>query len=192
MPEKLGCVSKGDNSGEDLRVEVDVWDAPLGGLLTKGSSSEELSSDAPRMNLSRSLSSGLELSFGTLVLLGFLLAGGSIGSFESTIEEDGGDPELKVLMANPVETLSVRGLSCAEVTGRFATEDKGQTSACEADLLSLAADEPQPDGVSSPFTGIAAVLVVILHSTNKTHMINAKSAKTGIYRHPQATATITK
>lgn len=39
--------------------------------MTRGSSSEELSSDAPRMNLRRSLASGPELSIGTLVLEGF-------------------------------------------------------------------------------------------------------------------------
>lgn len=38
--------------------------APVGGLETKGSSSEELSSDAPRINLRRSLASGPELNLG--------------------------------------------------------------------------------------------------------------------------------
>lgn len=83
MPEELDCDPVEEARwGEDLWLQDGSGDAPLGGLVTTGSSSEELSSDAPRMNFRRSLASGPELSIGALVLEGFCLFGGKYGFFE--------------------------------------------------------------------------------------------------------------
>lgn len=88
MPEELGCGRAEDACwGEDLWLGVGGRDAPLGGLVTRGSSSEELSSDAPRMNLRRSLASGPELSIGAWVFEGFWVVGGKDGFSEFTSED---------------------------------------------------------------------------------------------------------
>lgn len=66
--------------GNELGVKVDGRSALLWGFAARVSSSEELSSEAPRMNLRRSLASDLELSIGTLSLKIFWLLSGKGGS----------------------------------------------------------------------------------------------------------------
>ncbi len=189
MPEELDCGAAEDACwGGGLGVEVGGWGAPLGGLVTRGSSSEELSSDAPRMNLRRSLASGPELSIGTLGLDGFWVVVGTDGF-------PGFTSESTALTSRPSEALPAWGPSPslrAEVVGTVDRVCSPGWGGCAADSSSSAAGGPQPDGDSSPFTGIAPVLVLILHSSNNMHRINPKPANGSIRRHPPETATRTE
>lgn len=190
MPEELdrGCV--GDACwGQGLWLGLGGWAAPLGGLVVRGSSSEELSSDAPRMNLSRSLPSGPELSIGACVFKGFCGAGGKDDFSEFTSGDTCRASVSAVLTSRPPEALLVWGLLlsfCAEVER---DEDKACSSGWGDCKSSLAAGGWPPDGDSSPFTGIAAVLVLILHSSNSVHRINTKTPNMIIHRHPPEAAT---
>lgn len=196
MLEELGCGTAEDTCrGDDFGVEVGGWDAPLGGLVTRGSSSEELSSDAPRMNLRRSLASGPELSIGTLVLEGFWVIGGGGICSEFTSEEACWTSLSAVFTSRPAEAQLAWGpLSslCAEVVGTVDRECLPGRRECGAGMSSWAAEGPQPDGDSSPFSGIATVLVLVLHSSNKIHRINPKTANGSIHRHPLVTEMKTK
>lgn len=177
-PAEDGC------SGEGWEVELGGWGAPLGGLVTRGSSSEELSSDAPRMNLRRSLASGPELSIGTRLVRG----NESDSEFPS---EDCERSERPRLTSRPAVVPSARGLLvtlCVEVVGTVDRECLPGWRVCAA---SSAAGRPQWVDDSSPFTGIAAVLVLILHSSTTIHRINPNATSGSIHRHPPETATTT-
>lgn len=190
MPEVLDCGAAEEAGWWDaLSLEVCGWDAPLGGLLTRGSSSEELSSDAPRMNLRRSLASGPELSIGTLVLEGFWVVVGKDGFSELTSEDACGASASAVL--TPEAPLTCRLLSSLrfEVAGAAEEECSPGWGDCVGGTSSSAGGGSQPDGDSSPFTGIATVLVLILHSSNNIHRINPKPASGSIHRHPPGTET---
>lgn len=107
MPEELDSDRAEEACwGEVLLVQDGRGDAPLGGLVTTGSSSEELSSDAPRMNFRRSLASGPELSIGALVLEGFWLFGGKYGFLEFA-SGDACRASVSVLISSPQEALLV-------------------------------------------------------------------------------------
>lgn len=189
MREELSCGTVEEACwGDDLVLFKDGWDAPLGGFVRRGSSSEELSSDAPSMNLRRSLASGPELSIGAIALERFWVVCGSDGFSEFTSEEACGGSEATVLTWRPADSSPPGGLLsslCAEA----AAADDGE---CWTPS-SLPVEGPRSDGESSPFTGIAVVLLLILHSSNNIHRINPETANRSIHRHPRPeTATRTR
>lgn len=178
MPVELDCGTAEEACwGEDLTVELGGWDVPLGGLATRGSSSDELSSDAPRMNFRRSLASGPELNIGTLDLQGFWVASGTHGTSVC------GGSGSTVWTSGPAEAPSASGLLfslCVEVAGAVDRECSSGWGECVADGSSSAAGRTPPDRDPSPFTSISTVLVLILHSSKNIHRINPKTANGSI------------
>lgn len=166
--------------GEVFWLEVRGWGGPLGGLETTGSSSEELSSDAPRMNLSRSLSSGPELSFGGRVLED-LTPEGACRASAST-----------VLASKSPDVLLIWGpgpLLCSEVERTVDRECSPGGGDCAVDEPSLGAGGKTSDGVRSSFTGTIIGLLLILQIIYNIHRINPVSAKWSIQRHSSEAAT---
>lgn len=143
------------------------------GLVTGVSSSEELSSEAPRMNLRRSLDSDPEPSLGAVGLEGFSIGCGELITGSVVLASAGGPA------SSP----------CAEVVGAADGEGSSGPGVRAAHSSSSAAGGAQPGGDSSPFSGIATVLVLVLHSSNNIHRINPKTANGSIHRHPPETAT---
>lgn len=169
---------------EDIWLDVLSGGAPLGGLATTGSSSEELSSDAPRMNLRRSLASGPELSFGVHVLVEGLAAEGTRGVSASRVSS---------LTSPDVHTIRGLGPSlCSEVEGTVDRECSPGGGDCAVYGSSLAEGGQPSDGVLSSFTGIINGLVLILQSEYNIHRINPNSAKWSIYGHSPEAATTQK
>lgn len=182
MLEELGCGRAQDARwGEDFWLEVPGWGVPQGGLETTSSSSEEQSSDAPRMNLRRSLASGPELSIGTWVLVDVWVTDGKDDFSELTSEDvcRAWEPDLT---SRPPETMLVWGpLSslCCEAAETVDTKCLPSSSG---------AGGWQPDGDSSPFPGIATVLLLIFHRNN-IHRI--KSTIRGIIQRHSPEAAMT-
>lgn len=169
--------------GEALVMEIGGWDAPLGGLVASGSSSEELSSDAPRINLRRFLASGPDLNIGTLVLGGFWVVDGSGVCSEFALDEACWTSVCTVVTCVPAEEMLALGrLSslCGEVVATVDRDCSPKQEESVAGMSSLAAGEPQPDGDSSPFSDIATVFVLILLSRNRIHRIIPKTANVSI------------
>lgn len=169
---------------EDVWLDVRGWGAPLGGLATTASSSEELSSDAPRMNLRRSLAPGPELSFGGRVRVEGLAAEGTGGVSASRVSS---------LRSADVLTIWGPGPSlCSEVEGTVDRECWPGGGDWAVDGSSLAEGGRPSDGVLSSFTGIINGLVLILQSEYNIHRINPNSAKWSIYGHSPEAATTQK
>lgn len=183
MLEELGCGRAQDARwGEDLWLEVPDWGVPQGGLETTSSSSEEQSSDAPRMNLRRSLTSGPELSIGAWVLEDVWVTDGK-DDFSELTSEDVCRASVSDLTSRPPETMMVWGLLsslCSEAAETVDTKCLPSSSG---------AGGWQPDGDSSPFPGITTVLLLIFHRNN-IHRI--KSAIRGITQRHSPEAAITE
>lgn len=153
-------------------VLVRGWGAPLGGLSAMGSSSEELSSDAPRMNLRRSLISGPELA---MCVFEVLAAEGSVSTVLTSRSPD------VVPIWGPGPSL------CSEVEGTVDGECSPGGGDCAVD--ETLAEGEKPSDVLSSFTGIINDLVLILQNKYNIHRISPNSAKGSIHGHSPEAAT---
>lgn len=159
-------------------VLVRGWGAPLGGLSAMGSSSEELSSDAPRMNLRRSLISGPELA---MCVFEVLAAEGTCRASVST-----------VLASRSPDVVPIWGPGpslCSEVEGTVDGECSPGGGDCAVD--ETLAEGGKPSDLSS-FTGIINDLVLILQNKYNIHRISPNSAKGSIHGHSPEAATTGK
>lgn len=179
MVEERDCACAQEACSSDFWMEVRGWGAPLGGLSSPCSSSEELSSDAPRMNLRRSLASGPGLGFGVCVLED-LTAEGTCRASASM-----------VLTSRSRDTVPIWGVGpsfCCEVEGTVDRQRSPGGGDCAVDESSLA--EGGPSDFLSSFTGIINGLVLILQNKYSIHRINPIGAKWSIHGPSPEAATI--
>lgn len=140
-----------------------------------GSSSEELSSEAPRMNLRRSLISGPELA---MCVFEVLAAEGTCRASVST-----------VLTSRSPDVVPIGGSGpslCSEVEGTVDEECSPGGGDCAVD--ETLAEGGKPSDVSS-FTGIINDFVLILQNKYNIHRISPNSAKWSIHGHSPEAAT---
>lgn len=185
MIEELGGVTVADPCAH-FSVETRGWAAPFGGFATTVSSSDELSSDAPRINLRRSLVSGPESCIGVAVLRGFWVAHGSGGCSGFTLEEACGGSRSSGLTADPADSpLPSRLLSLWYNFTAAANRERLSAwgAGFEEDTSPSAAWDPRPGRESSPFTGMASDLLLILHRSMKIQKIIPNTANGSICRH---------